>query len=178
MSENNYMVKPSNAMIPPPPKAPEERMKAMLSAREKEPEIKRTVVEVRKRIDRYGYIVNDRKVLSGPLMLKYPFEPEWNLTPTPLQGLFKEYRMLSRSSSKGGFLPYLTLLKGTDVSQELMLKPIQEQLFGNIYAFSDSEETLDDLDKRYKSLGLGLKNYMRQKKKFNGGKGTMTPAEA
>jgi len=46
-----------------------------------------------------------------------------------------------------------------------MLKPIQEQLYGNIYVFSDNDENLDDLDKRYKYLGNNLKAYLKQKKR-------------
>jgi len=52
-----------------------------------------------------------------------------------------------------------------DVAQEQLFKQIQEQFFGGIYGFSDEEETLDDLDKRYKHLAVGLKGYTRQKKR-------------
>lgn len=59
-----------------------------------------------------------------------------------------------------------------------MLKPIQEQLYGNIYVFSDSDETLEDIDRRYKYLSIGLKNYTKMKKKFHSDKSYPESVEA
>ncbi len=67
------------------------------------PEKKREIkLERRKRVDRFGEVVIDRRVQLDSL--RYQFEPEWNLTTIPLQGLVKESKLLSRSLSKGIFL--------------------------------------------------------------------------
>jgi len=50
-----------------------------------------------------------------------------------------------------------------------MLKPIQDRLYKDIYVFSDNEDTLEDLDKRYKTFCSGFKNFVRQKRKQNTG---------
>jgi len=134
---------------------PEERKS--LGPIEKKREAK---IEKRRRVARWGEVFIDRKVVHESL--RFPFEPDWNLSPLPLQGVFKEGKL--RSLSKGRVQPQ-TL--GADISQEQLLKPIQEQFFGNIYVFSDTEENLEDLEKRYKYLGAGLRNYAKQKKKQN-----------
>lgn len=63
---------------------------------EKKREIK---VEKRKRIDRYGQLVLDRRVNYEPI--RYSYEPDWNLTPLPLHASLKEGKLLSRSLSRG-----------------------------------------------------------------------------
>lgn len=74
----------------------DDKKSIIASIPEKKKEIK---VEKRKRVDRYGEIVIDRKVQFDPL--QYLFEPDWNLTAVPLQGAVKEGKLLSRSLSKG-----------------------------------------------------------------------------
>lgn len=58
-----------------------------------------------------------------------------------------------------------------DNLQELALRSIQKQTYGDLYAFSDEGESMDDIDKRYKSLGAGFKNFSKQRKKLNSSKG-------
>lgn len=55
--------------------------------------------------------------------------------------------------------------------QELMLRPIQDRLYKNIYVFSDSEDNMEDIDKRYKYISSGFKTFIRQKRKSNNEKG-------
>lgn len=53
--------------------------------------------------------------------------------------------------------------------QEVLLKSIQGRIYKDIYAFSDNEDKMDDIDKRYKYLNTGFKNFTRQKRKYNVG---------
>lgn len=142
-----------------------------MSVVEKKKEVK---VEKRKRIDRWGEIFIDRRVQYDSL--RFPFEPDWNLAPAPLQGIAREGKLLSGSLPKGTSVAFT--LPGTDISQDLILRPIQEQFFGNIYVFSDSEENLDDLDRKYKYLGTGFKNHTKQKKKLSAEKASASLVEA
>jgi len=47
-----------------------------------------------------------------------------------------------------------------------MLRPIQDRIYKNIYVFSDSEDEMQDIERRYKYLGNGFKTFTRQRKKF------------
>ncbi len=80
-------------------------------------------------------------------------EPEWNLAPTkgPSDGKLKG------------------LPSASDLVQELMLRPVQEQLYGSIYEFSDGDDDLTDLSQRYNYLQSGMKSYTRQKKRLGNG---------
>lgn len=111
------------------------------AARERQKQ--RVRIVKRKRLGRFGETFYDRALVSG--FVHYPHEPDWtNLTPA--------------------VLPQTKSL--VEISQDQMFRPIQEQNFGGIYVSSDNDETLDDLDKKYKFLGSGFKNYTKQKKKL------------
>ena len=53
---------------------------------------------------------------------------------------------------------------------ELMLKPIHDRIYKNIYVFSDNEDNSDDIDKRYKNISNGFKHFLREKLRLNNGK--------
>ncbi len=111
------------------------------AARERQKQ--RVRVERRKRLGRLGEVMYDRRIVSG--VLQCPYEPDWsNLKPAAMPQ--------SRAMA--------------EASQDQLLRPIQDQYFGGIYVSSDSEETLDDLDKKYKHLSIGYRNYTKQKKRL------------
>ena len=120
---------------------------------------KRIKMELSKRIDRYGQPVVNRKLLHSSL--HDPFTPDYNLIGTPLQQIPKE---LAKSFVQGEFF-FESIVSET--AEEKVLRPIQEQAYGNLYVFSDEGETMDDLDKRYKPLGSGFKSFNKQRKKLN-----------
>ncbi len=114
------------------------------AAREARERLKQRVrVEKRKRTGRLGETFSDRKVVSGPIQPSY--EPDWS-------GLVPAVPAQTKALA--------------EASQEQLFRLIQEQYFGGIYVASDEEETLDELDKKYKYLGSGYKNYTRQKRKL------------
>ena len=50
-----------------------------------------------------------------------------------------------------------------------MLRPIQDRIYKNIYVFSDNEDEMEDIEKRYKYLGNGFKSFTRQRKRLTTG---------
>lgn len=112
-------------------------------------------VESKKRIDHFGQLVIDRKVKYDAMWS--PFEPEQMLLSIPIQKVKKENILMTRGLSKG-----------TENSQETLLKQFQNKVYGNIYVFSDEEDNMEDIDKRYKNFSSGFKSFNKQKKKLNG----------
>ena len=44
---------------------------------------------------------------------------------------------------------------------------IQDRLYSNLYIFSDEDDNMEDIDKRYKGFSSGFKTFSKQKKKPN-----------
>lgn len=122
------------------------------------PEKRKLKVEKQKRITHYGEVVIDRKINTS--YLQSPFDPQQPLTPTAIRSGSIQESLIGKNNSKD-----------IDIIQELMLKPMQDRIYKNIYVFSDNEDDMDDIDKRYKYLNNGFKNFVKQKRKQINGKG-------
>ena len=59
----------------------------------------------------------------------------------------------------------------------MILGPIKEKDYGDLYVFSDNEDNMEDIEKRYKHLANDFKNFNKQKKKFNIGKSSSSLIE-
>lgn len=101
-----------------------------------------TRIKKRKRIGKHGDIFIDRKIISGVLL--NPVEPEWNI-----ENNIKTNENTHENIENYGKLPNI----------------IQRNEFSNIYEFYDDDEKLDDLDKRYKNLSTGFKNFLKHRRK-------------
>lgn len=103
-------------------------------------------------------MVINRKINTS--YLQSPFDPQQSLPPTAIQNGSIQESLIGKNNSKD-----------IDIIQELMLKPIQDLIYKNIYVFSDSEDDMGDIDKRYKYLNNGFKSFVKQKRKQINGKG-------
>lgn len=117
----------------------------------KVPEKKKLEVKKQRRIDRFGELVVDRSVNS--ISFRFPFDPQESLTPTSIQ-----------SGSNSENLTIKSIMKDIDLSNELVLKPMQDTIYKDIYVFSDTEDNMEDIDRRYKYLNNGFRAFLRQRK--------------
>jgi hypothetical protein len=115
-------------------------------------------------MDRFGGLIIDRTI--NYTYLQSSFDPQLPLTPNSVQSGLTYESLISRNLGKGSSS---ASMQDIDKSEELMLRPIQDKLYKDLYVFSDNEDTLDDLDKRYKVLCSGFKSFGRQKRKQNVG---------
>lgn len=130
------------------------------------PEKRKLEIEKRRRIDRFGELVIDRRIQAEGL--QYPFDPQRPLIPTLIQSGSSGEKLLARSFSKGNLL---RLIKEIDVIQELMLKPVQDRLYKNLYVFSDNDDDMEDINTRYRYISEGFKDFIQQKNSLSSGKG-------
>lgn len=132
---------------------------AHITPKNKEPKL-----EKRKRIGRCGEIFIERKLFSDSI--GFPQEPDFatkRLSLSALQLQNKEDKTGSSSLSSRG--EAVSNLANAEPSQEYYYKHYQDNYFGDIYAFSDGEDTMEDLDKRFKQLGQSFKSFNKQKKR-------------
>jgi hypothetical protein len=91
------------------------------------------------------------------------------LTQTIVDGPFTEiFQSMSIGFPTGiNALPPSSQIRSTSALKvdEFLFKPMQDHYFGNYYVFSDSEDNTSDTEKKYKHIGQGFKNFVRQKKR-------------
>ena len=90
----------------------------------------------RKRIGRFGQLYIDKRVEG---MQDY-HEPDWSET-----------------------LPCYSEAGNSEESP--VIKAVQEQVFGDVYVFNDSEREDESVPNQFKSLSVGFRNYARRKKR-------------
>lgn len=109
-------------------------------------------IKMKRRIDRFGELVIDRTLNSDSL--QNAFDTQLSLTSTPAERETAFERLVAKN-----------YIKDIDLAQELLLSSIQDQAFKNIYVFSDAEDNTDELDKRYKMLGVEFRNFAKKKRR-------------
>lgn len=136
-----------------------------------QPKAKEPKLEKRKRIGRFGEVFIEKRLILDAII--FPSEPTWPSKKPACPFVNKEEKV--GLSSKGG-----DLVNGStaDVSQEYYYKHYQDNYFGDIYAFSDGDDTIEDLDKRFKPLGQGFKTFNKQKKRQTTDKQTNSLTES
>ncbi len=109
-------------------------------------------VERQRRMGRCGELFVDRRLVGESL----PEELEWRFVP--------KLASVGMAGLEGGQRGRFRYGSG---AQEALLQPMQDQLFGDYYVFSDTEESLVDLETRYQVYGAEFKKFLRSKKKTN-----------